>query len=215
MASRFTKPEYDFQKISKNLPFEKNSKDAREWFRDTAMSIRKMSVPEFQRSAKPFQNVQNLNLTGEAFDRNSIGKMYMFVYDPKHKLTLPYYDTFPLVFPICPKSGSGGTPGMLGLNMHYLPPGLRARFMDNLYTLINNDKYDSTTKLNLVYGTLKAYSQYRYFKPCIHHYLFPFVRSPFINISPKAWDYTLMLPLARFQKKSQDYVWLESSLKVS
>ena len=29
-----------------------------------------------------------------------IGKMYFFIYDPKHKDTLPMYDRFPLVFPI-------------------------------------------------------------------------------------------------------------------
>ena len=29
----------------------------------------------------------------------SIGKMYLFHYDPKHKETLPLYDRFPLIFP--------------------------------------------------------------------------------------------------------------------
>ena len=49
------------------------------------------------------------------------GSMYMYFYDPKHKKTLPYYDRFPLIFPINKAKG-----GFLGINMHYLPPILRA-----------------------------------------------------------------------------------------
>ena len=40
----------------------------------------------------------------------------MFVYDPKTKAKLPFYDTFPLVLPIDTFRG-----GFIGLNFHYLP----------------------------------------------------------------------------------------------
>lgn len=196
-SKRFT-----FEKIAKGLPFDKNTNASREWFRNTALNIRKMSVPEFQRNARPFQNIENLSV-------NSIGKMYSFTYDPKWKAVLPYYDTFPLIFPIDFQKDR-----MHGINMHYLPPGLRARLMDALYTTISNDKYDKTTKLKISYGILKSSSQFKYFKPCFKTYLFDHVRSPFMNINPEAWDYTLFLPLARFNKKSQEYVWMESMLKV-
>src|SRR5210317_778184 len=37
---------------------------------------------------------------GKLIGRPSIGRLNMFVYDPKYKKTLPYYDTFPLVLPL-------------------------------------------------------------------------------------------------------------------
>jgi hypothetical protein len=196
---------YTFQKIAKGSPFDKNeisSDKSREWFRNTAMNVKKMSAPEFQKNASAFQNVENLSL-------NSLGKMYCFSYDPKHKLTLPYYDVFPLIFPIKFESDR-----MLGINMHYLPPGYRARLMDALYTTISNDKYNKTTKLQINYEILRSASQFKYFKPCVKMYLFDHVISPFMYIQPEAWDYTLLLPLDRFKKKSRDFVWLQSQLKL-
>ena len=53
--------------------------------------------------------------------------MNMFFYDPKHKDTLPYYDRFPLSVIIGPAKG-----GFYGLNLHYLPPVLRAKMLDAL-----------------------------------------------------------------------------------
>ena len=131
--------------------------------------------------------------------------MYCFSYDAKWKDVLPYWDKFPLIFPISFK-----TDRMLGINLHYLPPGMRAKLMDALYTTMNNDRYDKTTKLKISYEILNGAAQFKLFKPCVKCYLFNHVKSPFMNINVNMWDYTLLLPLARFQKKSQDYVWLQS-----
>lgn len=196
---------YSFQKIAKGeriMPGDLNSQSSREWFRDQALGIKKMSVKDFQKTASPFQNMENLSL-------NSIGKMYSFVYDPKWKETLPYYDTFPLIFPFDLKEDR-----IMGLNLHYLPPALRATLMNALYDNLQVGKKNSNTYLKINYQILAGASKYKYFKPCLKSYLFDHVRSPFMNISPQLWDYTLMLPLARFQKKTQDYVWIESALKV-
>jgi hypothetical protein len=77
----------------------------------------------------------------------TIGKMYLFQYDPKHKATLPYYDTFPVIFPVDLAEG-----GFYGLNLHYLPIKLRAQLMNALYQLSSNTKYDDKTKLrNIVF----------------------------------------------------------------
>ena len=46
-------------------------------------------------------------------------------YDAKHKATLPYYDGFPLILMLGPAKG-----GFMGLNLHYLPPVVRARLLD-------------------------------------------------------------------------------------
>ena len=63
------------------------TKAARAWFRKMARGTK----------------VNTSNLLKEK-DRKrgsiEIGRMYHFVYDPKHKATLPYYDKFPLIFPM-------------------------------------------------------------------------------------------------------------------
>ena len=59
--------------------------------------------------------------------RSVLGKMYFYSYNPKWRDKLPWYDTFPLVFPI-----ERYPDGFLGLNFHYLAPKHRAILMDQL-----------------------------------------------------------------------------------
>lgn len=197
---------FGFQKVAAKGKLDGTEKlsaqDSRQWFRDQALNVRKMSVAKFQSETTPFQNIENLST-------ESIGKMYTFVYDPKWKEKLPYYDTFPLIFPIEYKNDR-----MLGLNLHYLSPYLRARLMDALYSTLNNEKYNKTTKLQINYQILKGAAQFKYFKPCLKCYLFDHVRSPFMYIGPNQWDYVMMLPLQRFQKASAERVWSESMSNV-
>ena len=91
-----------------------------------------------------------------------IGNMYAFFYDPKTKAKLPYYDRFPLIFPIKKLPD-----GFLGINMHYLPYQLRARLMDALYSITNNKKYDESTKLRISYDILNSASKFKFFKPTV------------------------------------------------
>ena len=143
---------------------------------------------------------------------NSIGKLYFYAYDPFWKEELDYYDVFPMVFPIEFYTGATN-PGFLGINLHYLPPYVRARLMDALYQTMNNQKYNKTTKLQITYNILKSTSQFKMFKPCLHRYRFDRVRSAFQYISPEDWDYSLLLPLARFKKAPIEQVWAESIMK--
>jgi hypothetical protein len=137
------------------------------------------------------------------------GSMYAFFYDPKHKKTLPYYDTFPLIFPIGPADG-----GFLALNMHYLPYRYRAILMDALWNISSNKRVDPTTRLRLSYDVLQASSRFKWAKPCIKHYLSSHVKSRFVFIAPEMWDVSLMLPLARFEKRSQQKAWADAMRKV-
>lgn len=134
------------------------------------------------------------------------GTMYMYTYDPKWKDKLPYYDTFPLIFPVDFAEG-----GFYGLNLHYLHPKARAILMDKLYTFASDQKMDTKTKLNLSYNLLKSTEKLKLFKPCFKRYLVSHVRSKFLTIYPNEWELALMLPLQQFQKKSAQYVWDESA----
>lgn len=133
------------------------------------------------------------------------GRLYMFFYDPKHKKTLPYYDTFPMIFPIDVDNNS-----FLGLNIHYLPLNFRAKLLDALYNLKNNNRFDETTKIALSYKLLKSVSDLRYFKPTIKRYLKIHVRSRFVSIGADEWSIATFLPLQRFQKQPTTKVWADS-----
>jgi len=168
------------------------TREARDWFRSVAK--RTSADPE--------------TLLRDADRKTStplVGRMYNFFYDPKGKQTLPYYDRFPLIFMVGPAAG-----GFYGLNLHYLPPVLRAKLMDSLYTITTNKKYDDTTRLRLSYDVLNGASKYKLFKPTFKHYLASHVRSRFINIAAAEWDIALLLPTQRFEKASTQKVYSDS-----
>ena len=78
------------------------------WYRNAVSLITDKSSPA------------QLMKDGKLLGRPSAGRMSMFIYDPKTKAKLPYYDTFTLLLPLEPIRG-----GYLGLNFHYLPYGAR------------------------------------------------------------------------------------------
>jgi hypothetical protein len=134
-----------------------------------------------------------------------LGKMYFYSYDPKWKDVLPWYDTFPLVFPI-----EKYTDGFLGLNFHYLAPKHRAILMDQLKAFANNKKYDETTKLKLTYNMLKGFTKIKRAKPTVHRYLTSNVRSKYVLVNADEWEVALFLPVERFKKASKKKVWAHS-----
>lgn len=175
------------------------TKESREWFRRKASAMGKID----RNSLMKEEPVQLRN-------RQGVGNMYMFFYDPKHKKTLPYYDSFPLVIVIGPAEG-----GFLGLNLHYLPLALRAKFLDALMDITNNKRYDETTKFNLSYEMLQKASKMKYFKPCIKHYLKDHVRSRFALVEAPEWEIATFLPTADFQKASATQVYKDSRRKIN
>jgi hypothetical protein len=103
----------------------------------------------------------------ETRNKPLIGRMFMFLYDPKGKETLPYYDRFPLILMVGPAKK-----GFYGLNLHYLPPRARAVFFDRLMEYTNNKKYDETTRFKLTYDMLSSTAKLRAFEAFFKHYIF-------------------------------------------
>lgn len=134
-----------------------------------------------------------------------IGNMYFFLYDPKTKDKLPYYDRFPLVLPI-----EQYTDGFLGLNLHYIHPKQRIVLLDKLSEFANNDKYDKTTKLRLSYDLLSRSSKLFEVRPCVKRYLFRHVQSRFLEIAADEWDIAALLPMESFIGASTSRVYSES-----
>lgn len=133
------------------------------------------------------------------------GKLYMFFYDPKHKNTLPYYDTFPMVFPW------KKTPdGFIGLNLHYLPYPIRVRLMDKLLQFKQNSNMDLQTQLKFSWSLIDGVAKFAPAKPCVKQYLSEHVRSPFMQISAIDWPTAMMMPVERFVGATKEKVWQES-----
>jgi hypothetical protein len=165
------------------------------WLREQAKSVRVVQNPKQLMTKQSDRLVTSL----------TVGRMYLFMYDPKMKDELPYYDRFPLIFPFKRVRG-----GFYGINLHYLPHMLRARLMDNLYSLSNNTKNDDSTKLRLSYAILNKAARFRYFKPCVKHYLNSHVRTRFLWVPADQWETALFLPLERFVGATKQQVWRDS-----
>lgn len=180
-----------------------SSKKAVEWYKDSAWKMKTMSARDFLDD--PNSGIKLSNNISE----NYMGKMVLFFYDPKYKEELPFYDRYPLIFPI-EWYGDGS---MLGINLHYLPPNMRAQLLD---ALVTNLLPKNGRKKNLVisYKILKSAAQYKSFRPCVKKYLLSHVRSKFQIVPVEHWDKVIFLPLERFEKKSKNEVWKDSKKKI-
>jgi hypothetical protein len=170
------------------------TQQSREWFRKKAQELRTVNRNDLMKEEPVLLRNQT-----------AVGSMYMFFYDPKHKETLPYYDRFPLVIVLGPAEG-----GFLGLNLHYLPPTLRAKFLDALLEITNNKTYTDNTKFNITYSTLQRAARFKYFKPCVKHYLTDHVRSRFAKVQSPEWEIAVFLPTADFAKANKNKVYSDS-----
>jgi hypothetical protein len=170
--------------------------EAREWYREKASQVRGVDVNRLISETKSRQFVR--------LSQEDVGSMITYWYDPKGKDTLPYWDQAPLVFPL----RDYGT-NFLGINLHYLPPLLRARLMNALYETAERED-DKIKRLNISYNILRSAARFSAFKPCLKEYIKSHVRSKFMYILPKEWDMALMLPTQRFVGATTDRVWRDS-----
>lgn len=169
------------------------TKESREWFQKKAKNLRSIN-------REALMNEEPLKKGRE----HIVGSMQMFFYDPKHKDTLPYYDAFPLVVVVGPAKD-----GFYGINLHYLPPVLRAKMLDALMDIASSKKSDDA-KFNISYKTLQSISKLRYYKPCFKHYLSKHVKSKFAEVPAPEWEIATFLPTAQFRKANNFKVYYDS-----
>jgi hypothetical protein len=165
------------------------TKQSRDWFRKKVSNMR--------------VNRRSLMREDPIVSKNKtiIGNMFMFFYDAKHKDTLPYWDSFPLVIALGPADK-----GFYGMNLHYLPIALRAKFLDGLMEITSDKRYDENTKFKVTYAYLNRASNMKYFKPCFKHYLTTQVEGSFAMVPAPEWEIAVFLPTAQWQgNKSQVY----------
>lgn len=134
------------------------------------------------------------------------GKMFFFEYDAKYKDTLPYWDRFPLTifFDFNP-------PHMIGLNLHYLTPYMRAGLMDELNRYRNQKENDSTTFLRINWKQLQRIPEC---KPAVKKYLINRVKMA-VQVPADEWDVAIFMPVARFQKASEKQVYKDTKRMIA
>ena len=174
--------------------------------RDGILPRSKSSTNWFIRKIKSIRSVSSSRILNDESlvvrNKPLIGRMFMFVYDPKGKETLPYYDKFPLILMVGPAKG-----GFYGLNLHYLPPRQRAVFFDRLLDYTTNKKYNESTRFRLTYDMLNSTAKLKAFAPCFKHYLYDHVASKTVEVLPPEWEIALFLPTDNFVKEKNTSIW--------
>ena len=172
------------------------TEESRDWFRKKAMKLRSINRNELIKEDPLRQHSTS--------PRRLIGSMQMFFYDPKTKETLPYYDRFPLVVVVGP-----APKGFYGLNLHYLPPLLRAKMLDALMDVASSKKSEDA-KFNIRYKMLKNSQKLKFYKPCFKHYLNAHVQSRFAEVPAPEWEIATFLPTAQFEKANRQKIYSDS-----
>lgn len=168
------------------------------------------SITWYQTQVKQLRNVSgsvNSMLSGKAGNlksRINPGELYLFQYDAKHKDDLPYWDAMPLVLPFRTVPG-----GFLGINLHYLPYGLRFKLMGALLE-VKHKTADETKQQLFSWQLLNSGSKFPGVQACVKHYLTGHLRSRFLLIPANDWLSASMMPLEQFQNASKEAVWRQS-----
>jgi hypothetical protein len=162
-----------------------------------------------------FDDLENESFTKQIVGANAAqpGFFYFYIYDPKLKDELPYYDKFPFTLVL-----KKGPDRFLGLNFHYLNYNDRALLFDAIYPLREGRASRPTVRdirmrIKVSYDILKMSSKYKRFRPCIKEYLISHLRSPLMKVGAKEWDIALFLPVEQFEKETKTHVWNESRKK--
>lgn len=174
------------------------TKESATWFRK---QIQALGTPNRNKLLK------DSDLTKKS--RLASGQMGMFFYDPKHRDSLPFYDAFPLIIVVGP-----APKGFYGLNLHYLPPYLRAKLLDALMDTTTNKKFNENTRMKVTYQMLSSISKFKEFAPCFKRYLYSHVQSSYAMVDAEDWELAIYLKTEQFRKANARKVWADSRSRI-
>lgn len=154
------------------------------------------------KSAKWFAETIKKNIRGHQVSKPMPGKLYTYMYDAKHKDTLPYWDKFPLIVYL--GIGTQGTSRLMyGLNLHYIPPKARQQFLEELLKQYSSTPLISNnTKLKIDWSKVKGFKGA---DKMIKAYLPSHIKGPLIEIKPADWANVVLLPTQQFMSQGSRY----------
>lgn len=165
------------------------------------------AVQQYARGLNSFQEAKQSDL-GKVARQLTVGKMYMFSYDPKGKADLPYYDTCPLVIIAEPLAT-----GFSGINLHYLHPAARAELLDKITMRRmpwdqDMDQSEATMRAN--WSFIKNFSRFPEVRGSVKKYLTQMITGQMIEVDYRHWKSALFLPVQNFVGASANEVYKET-----
>lgn len=226
----FTKSMFRYKdSIDAAIEAEKSAK--KPWSKLTKQERAVMMINSFRKSMKDKTAMGKLSVRKKTDDwfRDTIkktvrghqvtspepGKLYAYVYDAKHKATLPVWDVYPLI--IC--LGFGGTASgeilMYGLNLHYIPPKARQQLLEELLKqYANTPVISNKTKLKVKWSDVKGF---RGANSMIKAYIPGRIQGKLVEIKPADWANVVLLPTQQFKSQGKNVsaakVWAQSMSK--
>lgn len=177
-----------------------NPQNSYQWFQSNVRQIANgMSTQAFLGDNQPIQASRFLP-----------GQMVQFFYSAKGAKTLPYWDTFPLIFPFA-KTATHFT----GINLHYLHPRLRLILLDKLMHYATDDNMTAHTRIRMSWRLLSQVSKFKEVTPCVKQYIINRVKSKYLIINPKDWPIAAVLPTERFKGAQATAVFTDSRAKIN
>ena len=137
---------------------------------------RELSIEWYRQKIREFGQPTSAQLVreGKRSNRPYIGKLNMFIYDPKLKEKLPYYDKYPLTYVIRIEGD-----GFLGCNLHYV-------------RLTQRDELAKSLLNNSAQGAVSVPRR------TLHKYLYTGVKDIIFPIPEDEWSDVAQLPTEEF-----------------
>lgn len=160
------------------------------------------------KSARWFAETIKKSVRGHVTAKPQPGKIYAYIYDAKHKDTLPYWDKYPLIIYL----GLGKHNLMYGLNLHYIPPKARQEFLEELLKqYANTPTITNKTHLKIDWSKVKGFKGA---DQMIKAYIPGNIKGTITEIKPSDWANVVLLPLQQFFSKGKRFssqkVWRNS-----
>jgi len=169
------------------------------------------TVRDYASGINSFQEVVSSDI-GKFATELTIGKMYLFNYDPLTKADLPYWDELPLVVISEPLPT-----GFSGINLHYLSPLLRAELVERLMQPVADSKegitLDDRAVMRSNWQFIKNFSRFPEVRGSIKRYLNQQIRGRLFEVHSAHWKSAVFLPVQQFQGASASKVYRDSMTK--
>lgn len=154
------------------------------------------------KSSKWFADTIRDGVKSHKVSKPEPGKLYAFIYDAKHKDTLPVWDKYPLILYL--GSGTRGSSFLMyGLNLHYIPVQARIKFLEDLLKVHSSTpRLSNNTRLKVNWSKVKGL---RGSDVMIKSYLPNHIKGTFLEINPKDWYNVSLMPTQKFISKGKSF----------
>lgn len=129
-----------------------------------------------------------------------LGYMYTYIYNPKWRKVLPFYDVLPMMVLI----GKGGD-RMLGLNLHYLPYSFRVNIAKKLMKLTSWKKRIQYKDVKKAIESAKVPDGFLYY--CIRTYLYSHIMSNVKEFDSQNYEMAIKNVMPKFKKETEENIY--------